>query len=258
MKIVTYILGALLAVVLGAVALFYITTVKPMKAENERFTTALPEFEKAKLDFKKCREAEKQATAWLTPVVDAAKKELGSEITAGKAEVAAAGGRVVVNISEELLYIPGSVTFSKDSVASLQKIAAMLKTSPMKDKEIFVGNMTLAVAASGKGKKKIPAKDARSLAAERSTALVKYLVEKGGVNPESLIAAAYPAALPEQGYKLKGQKAIIIINNTTALAAAAPKAEAVQQAKQPVSISTGTVAPAPKSIPITPAAPKTH
>ena len=255
MKIVTYVLGALLAAVLGAAAFYYFTTALPMTVENQKLKAGMPEFEKAKTDLKKCKEAEQKATAWVAPVLETAKRDFAVEMNGGTAEVQAADTHVIVNISEKLLYLDGSVTFSSESVAMLQKIGNLLRNPALKDREIIIGNMTLPVQARGKGKKKTPAKDARTLALERSSALVKNLVEKGGINQESLIAAAYPASLPDRGFKIKGQKTVIIIQAPATIDQKA--AVAVQQPK-PASAPTGTAAPAPKPLPTTTPAPAAH
>ena len=257
MKIVTYILGALLAAVLGAAAFYYFTTALPMTAENQKLKSGMPEFEKAKTDLKKCKDAEQKATAWVAPVVETAKRELAVEMNAGTAEVQSVDARVIVNISEQMLYLPGSITFSKDSVPMLQKIGNLLRNPVLKDREIIMGNMTLPVEARGKGKKRTPAKDARTLASERSAALVKYLVEKGGINQDLLVAAAYPAALPDRGFKIRDQKTIIIIQTPATINMAGQKPAVVQQPK-PASAPTGTAAPAPQPLPTKAAAPKAN
>jgi hypothetical protein len=257
MKIIAYILGALLAAVLGAAAFYYFTTAIPMTLENKKLKEGMPELEKARTEIKKCKEAEQKATAWVMPVAETAKREFAVETGAGKAEVQSADTRVIVNISEQLLYQQGSVTFSSDSVPMLQKIGNLLRNPTLKDREIIIGNMTLPVEAHGKGKKKTPAKDARTLASERSAALVKYLVEKSGISQESLVAAAYPAALPDRGFKIKDQKLIITILAPAKIELTAQAPPAVQQPKQ-ASTPTGTAAPAPKPLPTTPAAPKTN
>ncbi len=255
MKLVTYILGALLAAVLGAAAFYYFTTAQPMTVENQKLKTGVQELDKAKTDLKKCKEAEQKATAWVAPVMETAKREFAVELNAGKAEVQAVDTRVIVNISEQLLYLPGSITFPKDSVPMLQKIGNLLRNPTLKDREILVGNMTLSVEARGKGKKKVPAKDARTLASERSTALVKYLVEKGGISQESLIAAAFPAAMPDRGFTIKDRKTVIIIQAPAAINIPGQKPVAVQQLK-PASAPSGTAAPQP--LPAKPLAPKTN
>jgi len=245
MKLVTYILGALLAAVLGAAGFYYSTIARPMTAEYQKMKTGMPEFEKAKTDLRKYKEAEKKTTAWVAPAIEAAKKELAVEMDAGTAEVQAVDARVIVNLSEQMLYRDGSVTFSKDSVPMLQKLATLLKNPILNDREIIVGNMTLSVTAHGKGRKNTPARDARALASERSTALVKYLVEKGGVNQEALVAAAYPATLPDRGFKIKDQKTIIIIQTPAMIDMTGQKPAAAVQPSKPASAPTGTAVPTP-------------
>jgi hypothetical protein len=129
--------------------------------------------------------------------------------------------------------------------------------------------MTVNAPAQGKGRKRVPAKDARTLAAGRSMELVKYL-EKNAVIAESLVAAAYPAKLPERGFRIKDQKTVIIISLPAAAAADAAKQEAksapaakstptVTAAAAVTSTATataGAASPQPMSIPISTVPPK--
>jgi len=226
MKIVTYILIGLLIVMLGGGTYLFLYEYKPVAAEYEKMKQGLPEFERTRNELNQLRTKEKQESGWIVPVMDALKKGLANEITAGKAEVAAVGRRIIVNIAEGVLYTPQSITFARDGKPALDNLAALLKE--FKDKEIFVGNMTKSAPAQGKGRKKVPARDARTLASGRSLELVKYL-EKNGVPAEALVAASYPAKVPERGFKIKEQKTIIII---TAPASVSPEAAApTQEAK---------------------------
>jgi hypothetical protein len=276
MKIVTYILIGLLVVTLCGGAYFYLYMHKPMAGEYEKMKQGQPEFEKARKELSKFKAKEQQETGWTGPAVEALKKGLANEISTGKAEIVAAGNRVVVNIDEGVLYTPQSVTFAKSSQQSLANLAALLKE--LKDKEIFVGNMTHPTPAQGKGRKRVPAKDARTLAAGRSMELVKYL-EKNGVAAETLIAAAYPGTTPERGFKINEKKTVIVITApaaaapeaprqetkaapatkiTTTAAAAAPKQETkpAPAAKSTPTVTAGSPAPQPKSIPISTVPPK--
>lgn len=257
MKIATYLLGALLAAALGAAALFYFQTFRPMQAEYAKMKPAMPELDKAKAELKRYKTKESQETAWMAPVVADINTKLADEVKAGKAEVAAAGASVVVNISEDILHTPRSVTFHKDSRPLLEKLASILSNKDLKGKEIIVANVTEAVPAQGKGRKKIPPKDARTLAADRSLALTKWL-EQNKVEQDELVAAGYGAKLPDTGFKIKDHKTMIVISN--------PPSPAAMPAAQPVP------APAPKPgappaappaagaqqqpIPLNPAAPK--
>jgi len=263
MKIVTYVLIALLVATLGAAAFFYLYTFKPIEASYKRMTAGMPEFEKAKAKVKQYEEKETKETAWIKPAVDALNSALSDEVKAGQAEVVVAGNRIVVNISEQALFMDKSYTFSKESPKLLDKIASVLKSKEVKGKEVLIGNTTQAVPAQGKGRKKTPAKDARALAADRSAALLKHL-EKNGVEQDMLVAGAYSSKLPDSGFKLKDRKTIIVFESQLIASQASTASVQTQAAPAPAtkitvtSASTGTptAAPAkaqPKPIPIQPA-----
>lgn len=265
MKIVTSVLTALLIMALTAGALFYLKAYKPMAEDYARMTARMPELDKAKSELKHIKERESRETAWLNPAIEALSSGLGNEIKSGKAEVLAAGNKVVVNISEQALYLPDSYTFSKESPQLRATLVELLKSDGLKGKDIYIGNTTHAVPAQGRGRKKVPAKDARTLAAERSAALIKYF-EKNGVNQDALIAAAYSPKQPVTGLLIRDHKTVIIIENPPTVPLGATKQEAAPQASVkpvPDTRSTPTVsAPRPASqtqprpVPILPARPK--
>jgi hypothetical protein len=257
MKIVTYLLGALLAAALGAAALFYFTVFQPMSADYERLKAGMPELDKAKAEMKKYKDKEaKQAAeaAWIAPAVAALNADMASEIKDSKAEVVSAGNAVVINIAESALYTPESKTFAKDTQTRL-KLVGLLKRDELKGKDIYIGNATEAVASRGKGRKKVPAKDALTLASERSAEMVKFLV-KDGVPQESLAALAYSSKLPDRGFKIKNKKTMIIIG-----VCPAPAAQTALVAQQKPGAQPAVGAPQqsqPKTIPIKPVQPKTN
>jgi len=260
MKIVTYILIILLLVTLGGGAYFYRYMHEPMAVEYAKLQAGQPEFDKARKELNKLKEREKQETGWTDAAKQALMKGLANEIAAFRAEVVVAGNRIIVNIAEGVLYTPQSVTFARDSKPSLDNLAALLKE--FKDKEIVVGNMTRSAPAQGKGRKKVPARDARTLASGRSLELVKFL-EKNGVPAEALVAASYPAKVLERGFKIKEQKTMIVIT-APAPAPASPEAAAPKQeaktapATQPTATASSAASPASqlKSIPISTVPPK--
>jgi hypothetical protein len=191
---------------------------------------------------------------------------LSDEIKAGKAEVLSAGNKVVVNISERALYMPGSYTFSQESPQLRAKLIGLLHNKEVKGKTIQIGNTTEAVPAQSVGRKKIPGKEARTLAAERSAALIKDL-EKNGVDQDALVASAYSSKQPEIGFTIKGHKTVIIIETPPAAPMVAAKPAPAPQAPSgsaPATKSTATVTavPAapqtqPKPIPVQPSQPRT-
>jgi outer membrane protein OmpA-like peptidoglycan-associated protein len=254
MKIVIYVLVALLIVAVGSSAEFYLYSFKPMAAEHERMKAGMRELDTAKAELKRYKDKESRETAWLRPVADTLGAGLADEIKAGKAEVLTAGHSVVVNIAEDALYMPGSYTFTRESEKLLLKLEALLRAGELKDREIIIGNTTESVPARGKGRKKIPAKEARTLAGERSAVLVKYL-EKKGVNPNTLTAAAYSSKQPEPGSGLKARKLIIIIKSLPAVQAGSLVKEPTPAAKPSAPATTQAT---PKSTPIQPSKPKAN
>jgi hypothetical protein len=265
MKIVAAVLAVLLIALLGGAGYFYLKVHQPMAADLAKFRSEQPQLEKNSRELKTRKDREAQETAWVAPTVDALRKGLAAAGIADKAEVAVAGNRVVVNIAEGVLYTPHSVTFAKDGKPALDGLADMLK--PLKDLEIVIGNVTEAAPAQGKGRKRVPPKDARSLAAGRSVELVKHL-EKKGVASGPLVAAAYPSRMPEQGFRIKAGKTMLVIGQLATAAAPqpapstapAPAPAAKPETKpSPTTRGTGTsvAAPAPQPkpvpIPITPA-----
>jgi hypothetical protein len=254
MKIVTYLLAVLLVASLGAAAFFYLTTFQPMSADYNRMKAGLPALEKANAELKKYKDKEAlqtKETAWITPAMNALNADLANEIKAGKAEVAAAGNMVVINLAEDVLYTPESKTFSKDTQTRI-KLPGILKRDELKGKDIFLGNATDAVAAHGKGRKKVPARDALTLASERSTELVKYLV-KNGVPQDSIAALAFSAKLPDRGFKIKNRKTMIVIGVCPAPVMPTAAAPAPQQKPIAHPAAGAPQQPQPKTIPIKPA-----
>ncbi len=127
MKIVTYVVIVLLVLGLGAAAAFYVTSYKPMAEDYVRMKAGLPELDKARAELKKIKEQEQKETAWLNPAIDVLSSTLSDEIKTGKAEVLTSGNRVIVNIAEDALYLPGSYTFSKESPSLRAKLVALLR-----------------------------------------------------------------------------------------------------------------------------------
>lgn len=256
MKIFTVVLAVLLVAAMGAAAMFYIQTYQPMSKDYAQMKEGMQTLEKTKSELTRIKDKERKETAWLSPVIDALSKDMTDEIKAGRIEVLAAGNRVVLNIAETALYLPGSYTFSKESPKLREKLVAFLKKPELKGKDIYVGNTTEGSTAQRRGRKAIPPKDARTLAAERSAALIRDF-EKNGIEPEALIGAAYSSKKSVVGFTLKDHKTVIIVEPTPA----GPMVSTKQGSTAGGSVSSATTpTPAqkaqPKTIPIKPAQPK--
>lgn len=244
MKIVAYIFIALFVVVLGAAGFLYLKIHQPMAADYAALKAGMPELDRARAELKKLKDKESKETAWIKPVVDLLNAGLAEEINAGKAEVLTSGGRVFVNIAEDLLYMPASYTFAKESVPLRLKLVGLLLKSELQGKEIVIANTTEAVPAQIRGRNKIPAKDARTLAAERSGVLIKDF-EKNKVPADPLVAAAYTSKQPELGIILKSHKTVIMIGTPPPAPLAAPKPPVPAQSAPSVTTKPAATATAP-------------
>jgi hypothetical protein len=209
MKSVVYVLAFLLLAGIGGSWFFYSSKYRPMAEDYRRMKTDLPDADRAGSELRKYRDRER----WIGPTVEALRTGLDDEMKAGLAEVIAApNGTVVVNIAETVLYTPGVVTFGKDSLTTLRKLASLIKNlKDLSDKDILIANTTISVPPQGTGRKKKPGMEGRELAMKRSLALVKYLVEKEGAAPDLLVAAAAPEKMPDRGFKIKDRKTMLVI-----------------------------------------------
>ncbi len=249
MKIIAYVFIALFIVALGAAGFFYLKIHQPMAVEYASLKAGMPELDRARSELKKMKDKEGRETAWMKPALDILNAGLSDEINAGKAEVLTAGNLVIVNIAEDKLYMPGSYTFAKDSPQLRAKLVGLLMKSELKGKELIIGNTTEGLPAQIRGRNRIPAKDARTLAAERSGVLIKDF-EKSSVPADSLVAAAYTAKQAEIGVNLKSHKTVIMIGNPLSPPLAAPKPAAQPQSTATVTTKpTATVHAAPSSQP---------
>jgi hypothetical protein len=262
MKIVTYVLGALLAAAVAAAALFYFITFQPMATDYGRMKAGMPELDRAKAELKKYKEKEAREAkeaAWISPIVDDLTKGLTEEIQAGNVEVAATNNGIVVNIAETILYTPHSVTFAQDSPPFRAKLAGLLGNKNLNGKEIIIINSTDAVAAQGKGKKKIPPRDAFSIATDRSLALVKFL-SQSNIHQDALVAAGCGTRMHDGGFKIKDHKTMIVIQNPQSPAAQKPAAPPAPKPAEKTDAAASAETPtAPvKAIPLKPAEPKAN
>ncbi len=239
MRIVVIVLSALLLACVGVAAFFYFNLYQPMSAEYAGLQSGKIELEKTRLELRKYKEQENRDKTWTKSVADAFNSGLNDEIKAGNAEVQIVANKVVVNIAEQSLYMTGSKTFSKESPQLLSKLESVLKQDALKGKNIFIGNITQGVSAQGAGKKKIPAKEARLLGAERSMELIKYL-EKRNASQDALVAAAYSSKQVDAGFKIKDRKTMIIIESPLAVQPVAAKQPAETHSKQTPTASTAS------------------
>jgi len=235
MRIVTNILVLLLVLALGGGTYFYLFVHRPLAQDLAVMRTAQPGMEHA---LRRYQEQERQVRDRTVPFAGMLQNALAAEIAAGTAEVLVGGGQIVIHIAEDKLYTPQSVTFAKDSRQFQLLLAGLLKE--FTEGQIIVGNTTQAAPAQGRGRLRVPAKDARTLASARSHELVKSLI-KNGVADDRLVEAAFSGHMPERGQRITGSKTIIVLSTP---AAVAPLASAPAS---PASAPSRTGAPTPQT-----------
>ncbi|MFA5073498.1 MAG: hypothetical protein WC539_06345 [Nitrospirota bacterium] len=229
MRLFSFVLVLVVIAAFGGGAYYYMMVYQPMVTEYERMKTGMPELDNARNELRKYRDKERLESSWVKPAVDTLSAGLSDEVTAGKAEVLSGGDKVIINISEQVLFQPGSKTFAPGSAQFLLKLESLLRSEKIAGKDLSIGNATKSPAAQPKSKGRVLTKDPRTLAMERSLELVKYL-EKKGINPDTLITVAYASKQPLVGQKIKDQKTMIIIANQPQISIAVAK-EPVPQTK---------------------------
>ena len=136
---------------------------------------------------------------------------LQSMIDAGKLRVSVRKGRMLVQLSDKILFDPGKTKLKQDGMAALEELAAVLKD--ISDRDFLVAGHT----------DNVPIRTRRyrsnwELSAARAVAVVKFLQEQG-VNPGHLAAAGYSENDPvgdnttEEGRRSNRRIEIVLMPN---------------------------------------------
>lgn len=110
-------------------------------------------------------------------------------------------GRMIVQLSSEVLFDSGSVALKADGRAALDKAAAIIKDEPGRRFQIagHTDNVPVTGGKAGKAARKGPSyADNWELSALRAVNAVRYL-EKQGVDPRYISAAGFGEHLPHAG-----------------------------------------------------------
>jgi len=118
---------------------------------------------------------------------------LSSEVKSGEVLVQTRDGRVVVDVSDKLLFDTGQVEVSESGKKVLLHVAKTLKRLP---KLVFqvAGHTDSAKVRTPELRKKYPTN--WELSTARATNVVRFLQERGGVPGKRLIAAGYAQYRP--------------------------------------------------------------
>ncbi len=113
--------------------------------------------------------------------------KLEKEIREGQVQIREMKGRLTVTIVDKILFPSGSTEISQEGKIVLDKVVGVLKDA--KDKRIQVEGHTDNVPIVSDLKKRYPTN--WELSTGRATEVVRYLQEKGGINPHLLSAMGY-------------------------------------------------------------------
>jgi chemotaxis protein MotB len=149
-----------------------------MGAKKDELAARLGATKKEIAQLRKAREAAEARTRTFRQLLD----RLQSMISAGKLQVEIRKGRMIVKMSDKILFDPGKDKLKKDGKAALRQLAAVLKDI---DRDYLVAGHT----------DNVPIKTRRfrsnwELSASRAVKVVKFLQDEG-VDPKHLAAAGY-------------------------------------------------------------------
>ena len=123
----------------------------------------------------------------LTQTHAALTESLKSEIAKGDIRIRQVRDRLTINVVDQILFDSGRAQLKSRGIEVLQRVGEVLKTIP--DKQIRIEGHTDNVPIGGRLKQRFPTN--WELSAARATSVVRYLVDKGGVDPKHLTAVGH-------------------------------------------------------------------
>jgi len=114
-------------------------------------------------------------------------KKLEKEIQEGQVQIKEMKDRLTMTMVDKIIFPSGSAVISKEGKKVLDKVISILKD--VKDKRIQIEGHTDNVKIVSELKNRFPTN--WELSTARATEVVRYLQEKGGLNPALLSATGY-------------------------------------------------------------------
>jgi chemotaxis protein MotB len=119
-------------------------------------------------------------------------KKLEKEIQEGKVQITEMKNRLTMTMVDKIIFPSGSADISREGKDVLDKVVSILKD--VKDKRIQIEGHTDNVKIVSALKKRFPTN--WELSTARATEVVRYLQEKGGIDPAVLSATGYSEYQP--------------------------------------------------------------
>ncbi len=149
--------------------------------------------EKARLE--KERAAKEAEILRLTKTQEDLSKSLKAEIERGDIKIKQVRDRLTINMVEKVLFNSGQAMVKPEGLNVLKNVSDVLKN--VSDKQIRIEGHTDNVPIGVKIRDKFPTN--WELSTARATNVVRYFIEKGGVNRENLEAVGYADTRPVAG-----------------------------------------------------------
>jgi chemotaxis protein MotB len=146
--------------------------------------------EKERLE--KERAAKEAEIARLTKTQEDLTKSLQAQIERGDIKIKQVRDRLTINMVEKVLFNSGQAQVKPEGLKVLKQVADVLKT--VNDKQIRIEGHTDNVPIGGKLQQRFPTN--WELSTARATNVVRYFIEKGGVNRENFEAVGYADTKP--------------------------------------------------------------
>jgi len=146
--------------------------------------------DKARLE--KERAAKEAEIQRLTKTQEDLSKSLKAEIERGDIQIKQVRDRLTINMVEKVLFNSGQALVKPEGLNVLKNVSDVLKN--VDDKQIRIEGHTDNVPIGVKIKDKFPTN--WELSTARATNVVRYFIEKGGVNRENLEAVGYADTRP--------------------------------------------------------------
>lgn len=165
---------------------------KELASKDAEISELRTEVRTLSTDRAKALEEKEKAIAELKKTHDKLINELKEEIKRGEIEVTQLRDKLTLQMVEKILFDSGSADIKISGKKILDRVAEILKK--VTDRQIRIEGHTDNVPIGPKIAKKFPTN--WELSTARATNVVRYLIEKGGIDPKFLSASGYAEYKP--------------------------------------------------------------
>lgn len=174
-----------------------------LKLRNFRISDLEEEIDRLNLAKEMAVQEKNQEIARLTKTHDDLVSELHDEIVHGEIEITQLKDKLSLKMVDRILFDSGSAEVKKDGKKVLDRVAEIL--NKVQDKQFLIAGHTDDVPISSRLRDKFPSN--WELSTARATNVVRYLHEKGDIDPTILSAVGYSEYRPVASNETKEGKA---------------------------------------------------